>query len=63
MKKYSEKDIRSVCKIIENRLRALGPDCQIQLLSDTVTVAPPRWSGEASGDSLYEALLDAETNE
>lgn len=59
-KTYSEQDIKNVSRILENRLRALGKECQVQFLNDCVTIAPPAWSGESSGDTFYEALKDAE---
>lgn len=62
-KTYSEEDIKNVSRILENRLRALGKECQVQFLNDCVTIAPPAWPGESSGDTFYEALKDAEMAE
>jgi hypothetical protein len=55
-----EETIEGVCRIIENRCRQLGKDCQIIFANDGVSVAPLSWSGDAFDKDLYTALLDAE---
>jgi hypothetical protein len=51
------------CQLVENRLRQLGKNCQVIFTDDCVSVAPAEWSGDSTGDTLYEAIKDAENNE
>ena len=58
---YSEEDVKAICKIIENRFRALGRNCEVIFCDDGVSIAPPAWPGDSFGPDLFTALRDAET--
>ena len=60
MKEYTEEEIQDVCRILENRFRQLGKDCQVVFANSFVSVAPTSWAGDATGKDLYSALIEAE---
>ena len=49
MRKYTEEEIQDVCRILENRFRQLGKDCQVVFVNSFVSVAPTSWTGDATG--------------
>jgi len=52
-------ELAAACRIVENVARSLGKDCQILFTDTVVSVAPLSWSGDSTGETLYEALTDA----
>lgn len=60
---YDELELKDACKLVENLCRRLGKDCLVTFTDKCVSVAPPSWSGDSTGDTLYEALNDALTHE
>lgn len=58
----TEKQFKEACQAVERRCRQLGKDCQIILNDDGAEVAPLAWAGSSTGDTLYEAVKDAEAN-
>lgn len=58
-----EEKLKEACRIVENTCRSIGKNCQVQFLQSFVTVAPPSWSGESSGATLYDAIKDAQAVE
>ncbi len=60
--KTKDTELQKACRLIENIARGLGKDCTIMFLRDSVTIAPPSWSGESSGENLYWAIMDAEAS-
>lgn len=54
-----DNELKEACVIVERFARSLGKDCQVIFTDDGVSVAPLSWSGDATGDTLYEALTEA----
>lgn len=59
MKTKEKQQLADACRLVENMARSLGKDCQIIFTDTVVSVAPLSWSGDSTGKTLYEALLDA----
>ena len=54
-----DKNLLDACRLVENMARSIGKDCQIIFTDKQVSVAPLWWAGEATGKTLYEALIEA----
>jgi len=54
-----EDDIKNACRVIENLCRSLGKDTTIIFTDKLVSIAPPSWSGDSTGETLYEALTES----
>jgi hypothetical protein len=57
--KTDEPELYRACKIVERHLRAIGDDCQVITAKWGVEVAPLSWSGSATGEDLYSAIIEA----
>ena len=55
--------LKEACVIVERHCRQLGKDCQVTFNNQGVEIAPLSWPGSSTGDTLYEALIDAESSE
>lgn len=61
--KTQEIDLKKACNLVERHCRALGKNCTVVFTHDGVSIAPPAWAGDSFGDTLFEALSDAEGHE
>lgn len=59
--KSDEQTFKEACALVESFMRSIGPRCQSVLCEDgrTVSVAPLAWGGDATGPTLYDALIEA----
>lgn len=56
----NEEQFKDACRLVENRCRALGKNCEVIFMPDGVQVAPPSWPGAAVGKTLHDAIKEAE---
>jgi hypothetical protein len=61
-KEQEMEELKKACVLVENICRSLGRDCTVVFHRDGVSVAPPEWAGDSTGDTLFEALEDALIN-
>ena len=54
-------ELKKACEKVERFARLIGRDCQVIFSDDHVEVAPISWSGSVTAPTLYEALVQAES--
>lgn len=62
MNAAQRKELKSACEKVERFARLIGRDCQVLFLDNEVQVAPLSWGGAVNEPTLYDALVQAESD-
>ena len=57
-----EVELKKACALVERHCRSLGKDCTVIFTLNGVSIAPQEWAADSFGETLFEALEEAESN-